>query len=89
MVSCFFCFCNIPHASCRMGDLYQSARDYLYVTKHWPEQKQAYIGLVRTLKALKWTQEAYQWLEYFISLNPDLSNGLQVIQNSYLHIYLF
>lgn len=61
-----------------MGDLYQAARDYLHVTKHWPDQKQAYIGLIKTLIALKWTKEAQQWLDYFISLNQDLSNCLQI-----------
>lgn len=61
-----------------MGDLYQAARDYLYVTEHWPQQKQAYVGLIRTLIALNWAKEAKKWLDYFILLNPDLSNGLQV-----------
>lgn len=61
-----------------MGDLYQAARDYLYVIKHWPDQKQAYVGLIRTFIDLKWTKEAQGWMDYFITRNQDLGNCSQV-----------
>lgn len=62
----------------RIGDLYSSARDYLYVTQVWPEQKQAYIGLIKSLIALKWADEAQRWLEYFCSIHTDYAHSSQV-----------
>lgn len=62
----------------RTGDLYNAARDYLYVTQVWPDQRQAYIGLVKSLIALKWADEAQRWLEYFCSSHPDYANSPQV-----------
>ncbi|CAH1955482.1 unnamed protein product [Acanthoscelides obtectus] len=61
-----------------MGDLYNAARDYVYVIKRWPEHKPAYIELIKCLIALKWTKEAQNWLEYFCSVHPDYSDNTQV-----------
>ncbi|KAJ8965028.1 hypothetical protein NQ314_004426 [Rhamnusium bicolor] len=61
-----------------MGDLYGAARDYLYVTQVWPDQKQAYIGLIKSLIALKWADEAQQWLDYFCTSYPDYAISSQV-----------
>ncbi|XP_018576693.1 WD and tetratricopeptide repeats protein 1 [Anoplophora glabripennis] len=60
------------------GDLYSAARDYLYVTQVWPDQRQAYIGLVKSLIALKWADEAQRWLEHFCSSHSDYANSPQV-----------
>lgn len=72
-----------------MGDFYQAARDYLYVIQHWPDQKQAYIGLIKSFIALKWTKEAQSWLDYFISLNQDISNSSQVSMAMFFNISLY
>nr|CAI5853981.1 unnamed protein product [Callosobruchus analis] len=61
-----------------MGDLYNAARDYLYVVRRWPEHCPAYIELIRCLVALKWTNEAQKWLENFCSLHPDYADNSQV-----------
>ncbi|KAJ8918994.1 hypothetical protein NQ315_016898 [Exocentrus adspersus] len=61
-----------------VGDLYSAARDYLYVTQVWPDQRQAYIGLVKGLIGLKWTDVAQRWLEYFCSTFTDYANSSQV-----------
>lgn len=61
-----------------MGDLYQAVRDYLHVIKNWPGQTQAYIGVIKSLIALKWTREAQQWIDYFGIAYPDLNDSQQV-----------
>ncbi|VEN50949.1 unnamed protein product [Callosobruchus maculatus] len=61
-----------------MGDLYNAARDYLQVIQRWPEHCASYIELIKCLVALKWTNEAQQWLEHFCSLHPDYTDNSQV-----------
>lgn len=46
--------------------------------QQWPDNKEAYIGLVQCLIALNWTEEAYQWLEYFRKCHPDFAENIQV-----------
>ncbi|KAJ8956507.1 hypothetical protein NQ318_019225 [Aromia moschata] len=53
-------------------------QDYLYVTQVWPDQKQAYIGLVKSLIALKWAEEAQKWLDYFCATHTDYAISSQV-----------
>lgn len=54
-----------------MSDLYGAARDYLHVIQYYPEHKQAYIGLIKCLIALKWEEEANVWLKQFCKLFPE------------------
>ncbi|KAJ8985072.1 hypothetical protein NQ317_019756 [Molorchus minor] len=61
-----------------MGDLYSAARDYLYVTQVWPDHKQSYIGLIKSLIALKWADEAQIWLDHFSARHPDYAVSSQV-----------
>lgn len=60
------------------GDIYSAARDYLYVIQNWPNNKEAYLGLVQCLIALNWIEEAYQWLEYFYSNHSDSEESAQI-----------
>lgn len=64
----------------RIGDLYSATRDYLYIIQHWPENTEAYIGLIRCLVALKWHQEATQWLEFFCKTYPDCEKHEEVVK---------
>lgn len=48
-----------------IGDAYLAARDFVHVIKHWPEIIAGYLGLVECLIALKWTEEAQNWMTYF------------------------
>ncbi|XP_970829.1 WD and tetratricopeptide repeats protein 1 isoform X1 [Tribolium castaneum] len=61
-----------------MGDLYAAARDYLHVIQHWPDHKQAYIGLIKCLIAMKWEDEANAWLKHFTKLYPECETSSQV-----------
>jgi WD and tetratricopeptide repeat-containing protein 1 len=61
-----------------MSDLYGAARDYLHVIQYWPDHRQAYVGLIRALAALKWEEEANAWLKCFVKLFPDSENTSQV-----------
>ena len=61
-----------------MSDLYGAARDYLHVIQYWPDHKQAYIGLIKCLIALKWKEEAGTWLKYFVKVYPEVENTAQV-----------
>lgn len=64
----------------RIGDMYSAARFYLHAMQYWPENIEAYLGLIRCLMALKWTQEAANWLEYFCNLYPDFENSEEVMK---------
>lgn len=61
-----------------MSDLYAAARDYLHVIQYWPDHKQAYIGLIKCLIALKWEEEANTWLKSFMKLYPECETSSQV-----------
>ncbi|RZC38112.1 WD40 and/or TPR 19 domain containing protein [Asbolus verrucosus] len=61
-----------------MSDLYGAARDYLYVIQYWPDHKQAYIGLIKCLIAMKWEEEAEIWMNYFTKIHPEHENTSQV-----------
>lgn len=71
-------FLMIQFSCRRLGDLYEAARDYLHVIKEWPDNRKAYIGLIKCLVALKWTNESKQWLEYFERAFPHCSDSSQL-----------
>lgn len=58
--------------------MYCAARDYLHVIQHWPAKKEAYIGLITCLIALKWYSEATEWLEYFCKTHPEYRYSKEV-----------
>lgn len=64
----------------RIGDLYSAARDYLYIIQQWPDYTEAYFCLIRCLVALKWPQEATEWLEYFRKTYPDYENHEEIVK---------
>lgn len=59
----------------RNGDLYCAIRDYLHVIHNFPDNKEAYQGLVQCLVAIKWMKEAREWLEYYQIHHSDGSDG--------------
>ncbi|KAG5882508.1 hypothetical protein JTB14_008481 [Gonioctena quinquepunctata] len=61
-----------------MGDIYNAARDFLYVIQNWPNKMQSYIGLIECLIDLKWTDEAQKWLDYFSALHMNNNSHPQV-----------
>ncbi|KAF5308666.1 hypothetical protein FQR65_LT06127 [Abscondita terminalis] len=60
------------------SDIYSAARDYLYVVQHCPNNIEAYTGLIECLLSLNWTEEAYQWLEFYCSNFPESSDCAQI-----------
>ncbi|XP_072380257.1 WD and tetratricopeptide repeats protein 1-like [Diabrotica undecimpunctata] len=62
-----------------MGDVYNAARDFLYVIQNWPNHTQAYIGLIECLIELKWGKEAQRWLDYFLNLPINSNHEKSVI----------
>lgn len=70
------CACDYIHRASKLykrkwiGDLYSAARDYLHIIQEWPDNQEGYFGLIRCLVALKWLQEASDWLEYFCRTHP-------------------
>ncbi|XP_060523849.1 WD and tetratricopeptide repeats protein 1-like isoform X2 [Cylas formicarius] len=67
-----------------VGDVYSAARDYLRVITNWPDQYQAYVGLIKCLISMKWAEDAQQWMDYFLTINPDSvsSNQVKKLQDS-------
>lgn len=81
MVRPFECvISSINNVFLRTGDLYSAARDYLYIIQQWPDYTEAYFCLIRCLLALKWPQEAAEWLEYFCKAYPDYENHEEVVK---------
>ncbi|GLV31906.1 adipose [Carabus blaptoides fortunei] len=62
-----------------IGDVYAAARDYLHVIKCWSGNKEAYLGLVQCLIALKWYKVAGDWLAYFRHRFGEYANSAQVL----------
>lgn len=71
--------------------MYAAARDYLHVITSWPGNKEAYLGLVQCLIALKWNKVANDWLVYFRQRFGEFANSAQVSNTFVLenHPYLF
>ncbi|CAG9822682.1 unnamed protein product [Phaedon cochleariae] len=61
-----------------MGDVYNATRDYLHVIQNWPDNIQAYIGLIESLIDLNWTEEASKWLDYFCNLQINNNNHCKI-----------
>ncbi|KAF5281774.1 hypothetical protein FQA39_LY17693 [Lamprigera yunnana] len=83
-ISCQSCACDYIDRARLLynrkwtGDIYSAARDYLYVIQHWPDNNEAYMGLIQSLIALNWTEEAYEWLEYFCSSHSETADNAKV-----------
>lgn len=64
----------------RIGDFYDAARYYLHVINKWPNNRDAYLGLILCLIQLKWHREAAVWLEYYQKADPVWENHEKVVE---------
>ncbi|CAG9768911.1 unnamed protein product [Ceutorhynchus assimilis] len=60
-----------------IGDLYCAARDYLHVMQLWPNETQAYVGLIKSLVRLRWADDARRWLNLLCQLQPEFASQKQ------------
>lgn len=54
--------------------MYCAIRDYLEVIYRFPSIKEAYLGLIQCLVAIKWLKEASEWLVYYRKRFPYNNN---------------